>query len=81
MSSRKIGRASTQVVGPLSELPLYIDDTPAISVMEMRKARRLKLEKGLCAVFVDYLRSSRAGATEPRTGNRDPVSPAPESLG
>ncbi|MGI6307628.1 MAG: replicative DNA helicase [Dethiobacteria bacterium] len=50
----------TQVVGPLSELPLYIDDTPAISVMEMRaKARRLKLEKGLCAVFVDYLQLTR----------------------
>lgn len=50
----------TQAVGPLSELPLYIDDTPAISVMEMRaKARRLKLEKGLCAVFVDYLQLMR----------------------
>ncbi|NMB36028.1 MAG: replicative DNA helicase [Firmicutes bacterium] len=50
----------TQAVGPLSELPLYIDDTPAISVMEMRaKARRLKLEKGLCAIFVDYLQLMR----------------------
>ncbi len=50
----------TQAVGPLSELPLYIDDTPAISVMEMRaKARRLKLEKGLSAIFVDYLQLMR----------------------
>ena len=50
----------TQTVGPLSELPLFIDDTPAISVMEMRaKARRLKLEKGLCAVFIDYLQLMR----------------------
>jgi replicative DNA helicase len=50
----------TQTVGPLSELPLYIDDTPSISVMEMRaKARRLKLEKGLGAVFVDYLQLMR----------------------
>ena len=48
----KIARA----VGPLSEAPLYIDDTPALSVLEMRaKARRLKMEKGLSAVFVDYL--------------------------
>ncbi|NLX92104.1 MAG: replicative DNA helicase [Firmicutes bacterium] len=48
----KIARA----VGPLSEAPLYIDDTAAISVMEMRaKARRLKMEKGLSAIFVDYL--------------------------
>lgn len=50
----------TQAVGPLSELALYIDDTPSISVMEMRaKARRLKLEKGLCAIFVDYLQLMR----------------------
>ncbi|MGI5881654.1 MAG: replicative DNA helicase, partial [Dethiobacteria bacterium] len=43
-------------VGPLSEAPLYIDDAASISVMEMRaKARRLKMERGLSAVFVDYL--------------------------
>ena len=36
----------TQAVGPLSEAPLYIDDTAAISVMEMRaKSRRLKRKK------------------------------------
>jgi len=46
----------TQAVGPLSEAQLYIDDTAAISIMEMRaRARRLKMEKGLSAIFVDYL--------------------------
>ncbi|MGI6319140.1 MAG: replicative DNA helicase [Firmicutes bacterium] len=50
----------TQAVGPLSEAPLYIDDTAAISVMEMRaKSRRLKMEKGLSAIFVDYLQLMR----------------------
>ncbi|SHF32966.1 replicative DNA helicase [Caldanaerobius fijiensis DSM 17918] len=43
-------------VGILSEAPIYIDDTPAITTMEMRaKCRRLKLEKGLGLVVIDYL--------------------------
>ncbi len=45
-----------QSVGPMSEAPLYIDDTAGISVTEIRsKCRRLKLEKGLGLVIVDYL--------------------------
>ncbi len=44
----------------ISELPLYIDDTPAITVMEMRaKARRLQNENGLDMVVVDYLQLMR----------------------
>lgn len=43
-------------VGPLSEAPVFIDDTPAISVMEMRaKARRLMAEHGLGLIVIDYL--------------------------
>ena len=43
-------------MGLLAEAPIYIDDTPAISVNEMRsKARRLKAEKGLGLLVVDYL--------------------------
>lgn len=42
--------------GPLSEAPIYIDDTPAISVLELRaKARRLKAQHGLDLVVIDYL--------------------------
>lgn len=41
---------------PLSRAPIFIDDTPGISVMEMRaKARRLKAEKGLSLIVIDYL--------------------------
>jgi replicative DNA helicase len=40
----------------LSEAPIFIDDTPGISVMEMRaKCRRLMLEHGLGMIMVDYL--------------------------
>ncbi|MGH9447616.1 MAG: replicative DNA helicase, partial [Terriglobia bacterium] len=46
----------TKALGELSEAPLLIDDTPALSVMQIRaKARRLKAEKGLDLVIVDYL--------------------------
>jgi replicative DNA helicase len=49
---QKIARA----LGPLSEAPIYIDDTPSISVLEIRaKCRRLKLEKNLGLVVIDYL--------------------------
>lgn len=58
----------TEVVGPLSEAPFYIDDSGAISVMEIRaRSRRLKLEKGLAAVFIDYLQLMRS---HERTENR-----------
>jgi replicative DNA helicase len=42
--------------GKLSEVPIFIDDTPGMGIMEMRaKARRLKREKGLDLLVVDYL--------------------------
>ncbi|ABW20328.1 replicative DNA helicase [Alkaliphilus oremlandii] len=43
-------------MAPLSQSKIYFDDTPGISVMEMRsKCRRLKMEKGLDLVLIDYL--------------------------
>lgn len=43
-------------LGPLSEAPIYIDDTPGISIMEIRaKCRRLKLEKNIGLIVIDYL--------------------------
>ncbi|MDY7000367.1 MAG: replicative DNA helicase [Thermodesulfobacteriota bacterium] len=45
----------------LSGAPLYIDDSPALSTLEMRaRCRRLKAEKGLGLVIVDYLQLMRA---------------------
>ncbi|MBC7325232.1 MAG: replicative DNA helicase [Moorella sp. (in: Bacteria)] len=47
--------------GILGEAPIYIDDTPAISAMEVRaKARRLQAESGLGLVVVDYLQLMQA---------------------
>ncbi|MBI4574096.1 MAG: replicative DNA helicase [candidate division NC10 bacterium] len=46
----------TTGAGRLSEAPIFIDDTPGISLLEMRaKARRLKAEHGLGLVIIDYL--------------------------
>ena len=43
-------------IGQLSELPVYVDDTPFQGMVEMRsKARRLSLEHGLDLLIVDYL--------------------------
>ncbi len=43
-------------LGPLSEAPIYIDDTPGISIMEIRaKCRKLKLEKNIGLIVIDYL--------------------------
>lgn len=42
--------------GELSQAPIYIDDTPGISVMEIRaKCRKLKMEKNIGLVIIDYL--------------------------
>lgn len=57
-------------LGPLSEAGIYIDDTPGISVMEIRaKCRKLKLEKGIGLVVIDYLQlvqgsNKRGGSRE-----------------
>jgi len=49
-----------KVFGRLSGAPIYIDDTPGIGMMEMRaKSRRLKREKGLDLIVVDYLQLMR----------------------
>ena len=67
-----IGRADwprlTTAAGKLTEAPIFIDDTPALSVLEMRaKARRLKKEHGLDLIIVDYLQLMRGrGDSETR---------------
>jgi replicative DNA helicase len=46
----------TAAAGHLSEAPIFIDDSPTMSVLQMRaKARRLKSERGLGMVVIDYL--------------------------
>ncbi len=55
--------------GILSELPIWIDDTPAISILELRaKARRLTSEANLSMLVVDYLQLMRGG---PKANSRE----------
>jgi replicative DNA helicase len=50
----------SDAMGELYETPLYIDDTPGMSILEMRtKARRLQAEHGLKLIIVDYLQLAR----------------------
>jgi replicative DNA helicase len=52
----------TRAVGPLSEAPIFIDDTVGISLTELRsKARRLKMEHNLGMVVIDYLQLLAVG--------------------
>jgi replicative DNA helicase len=45
-----------KAAGELSQAPIYIDDTPAVTILEMRsRARRIKSKAGLGLVMVDYL--------------------------
>lgn len=60
------GRLTT-AVGSLYEAPIYIDDTPAQSVIEMRaKARRWKAEYGIRLVIIDYLQLMRGRKADNR---------------
>jgi replicative DNA helicase len=53
----------TEAAGRLSDAPIYIDDTPAITAIEMKaKSRRLKAENGLGLIVLDYLQLMRGSA-------------------
>lgn len=57
----------TDACDKLYQAPIYIDDTPGISVTEMRsKARRLKAEHGLDLIIVDYLQLMQGRSSESR---------------
>ena len=58
-------------IGPLSEAEIYIDDTPGINIMEIRaKCRKLKLEKNIGMVVIDYLQLIQ-GSGNRRSGSRE----------
>jgi replicative DNA helicase len=51
-------------VGPLSEAPIFIDDSPNISIMELRsKARRLKARENIGLLILDYLQMMQGPAS------------------
>ena len=56
---------------PLSNAPLYIDDTPALSIFEFRsKARRMHANNGIQLIIIDYLQLMTAG-NQGANGNRE----------
>jgi replicative DNA helicase len=55
----------------LAAVPLYIDDTPALSVAALRtRARRLKRQQGLGIIVIDYLQLMRVGGSRGGPENR-----------
>ncbi len=59
-----------ETIGPLSEAEMYIDDTPGINIMEIRaKCRKLKIEKNIGLVVIDYLQLIQG--TNKRNGSRE----------
>ena len=67
--------------GVLSDLPIYIDDTPMLSVMDLRsKARRLHLERGTDLIIVDYLQLMQGTDTRGSANRVQEVSEISRSL-
>ena len=60
-----------KAAGALSDSKIFLDDTPALSIMEFRsKARRLKAEHDIGIIFIDYLQLMR-GSAQSRSGSRE----------
>ncbi len=64
-------QALARAAGRLSRAPIFIDDTPGLSVLELRaKSRRLKAEHDIGMIIVDYLQLMHATTTS-RNANRE----------
>ncbi len=80
--SEKEERRIIDSIGLLSDLPLYIDDTPVQTMVEMRgKSRRLQMERGLDLLIVDYLQLMRGnGRIENRVQEMSEISRSLKAL-
>lgn len=59
-------------VKDLEAAPLYIDDTPSLSIFDLRaKARRLASQYGIKIIMIDYLQLMTAGGSQKGSGNRE----------
>lgn len=67
-------------LGKLADAPIYIDDTPGISIMEIRaKCRKLKLEKDIGLVVIDYLQLVQ-GSSKKSSSREQEISEISRSL-
>lgn len=68
-------------MGDLSEAPIYIDDTPGISINEIRaKCRKLKLEKNIGLVVIDYLQLVQCSSKRAQGSREQEISEISRSL-
>lgn len=71
----------SRAVGMLSEAPIFIDDTPALSVSEMRsKMRRLASHNDVGLILIDYLQLMRGRTVENRTQEISEISRSLKAL-
>src|SRR3989344_6011683 len=71
----------SNAMGELAEAPIFIDDTPALSILEMRtKARRLQVESGVDLLVVDYLQLARSRYLENRVQEVSEISQGLKNL-
>jgi len=71
----------SEAMGVLADAPIYIDDTPGISILEMRtKARRLQVEKGLQLLIIDYLQLVKGRNLENRVQEVSEISMGMKNL-
>lgn len=71
----------SNAMGELAEATLFIDDTPASSILEMRtKARRLQVENGVDLIVVDYLQLARSRQLENRVQEVSEISQGLKNL-
>lgn len=71
----------SNAMGTLAEAPLFIDDTPALSVLEMRtKARRLQVDNGVDLIIVDYLQLARGKTKDNRVQEVSEISQGLKNL-
>ncbi len=67
--------------GILSEAPIYIDDTPGISIMEIRaKCRKLKMEKNIGLIVIDYLQLIQGSSNKRNSSREQEISEISRSL-
>ncbi len=71
----------SDAMGELGDAPLYIDDTPGATMLEMRtKARRLQVEHGLDLIIVDYLQLVKGRNLENRVQEVSEISQGLKNL-
>ena len=69
------------VVGPISDAGIYIDDTPGISITEIRtKCRKLKMEKDIGLIVIDYIQLIQGSGSKKNSSREQEIAEISRSL-